>query len=145
MCSVLFTIFVIQAPPETNLAPRVSSISLPQLAHQKHCTAPSLTRQCSAPPLLCIWPSPSNAKLHTIFCLISSFKLSLSWPNPHFLSLCLSPGSHVMFQAPPPTDTFVLFSLKASNTILVFNSPRIYFLWRGHGGCGACVGLLCPT
>ena len=45
----------------------------------------------------------------------------------------------------PPTGIFMFLSPKAPNTMLVFNSPRIYLLWRGRGGCGTCVGLLCSA
>ena len=83
-----------------------------------------------------------------------SQQLFISYPASHSpspgptliysLSRFLSPGGHVRFQA-SPTETFTLLSLKAPNTILVFNSLRIYFLWRGRRGYGACVGLLCPA
>ena len=36
----------------------------------------------------------------------------------------------------PPTDTFMLFSLKAPNTMLVFNPPRIFFFSARAGVVG---------
>ena len=75
----------------------------------------------------------------------NSRQLFVSYPASH----SLDPGPTLTFSLSfslswrpffcfkrPPTDAFMLFSLKAPNTMLVFNSPRVFFFSARAGVVG---------
>ena len=86
----------------------------------------TLARSCSAPPF------DAHGPLHLTQ---NSSKLSVSCPALNDLgpgqtvtfSLFLCLLETMLYFKHPNTDTYILFSLKASSTMLVFNSPRLYF------------------